>query len=146
MRSTHVRRSRRRGGFTLMEVLLVLAILVILGALVAMNFGNVLGDADRKAARSQIGLFEPALKMYYLHLKTYPASLEALRSPPTDLPNPAKWQGPYLEKPIPLDPWGRPYQYSFPGRYSDPNSYDLWSLGADGADGTEDDIGNWMTE
>jgi general secretion pathway protein G len=140
---------RRRGGFTLMEVLLVLAILVILGALVAMNFGNVLGDADRKAARSQIGLFEPALKMYFLHLKDYPPTdmgLEALRTPPTDLPNPAKWQGPYLEKPVPLDPWGRPYQYAYPGRYSDPGSYDLWSLGKDGADGTDDDIGNWMQE
>lgn len=143
------RSRRRRGGFTLMEVLLVLAILVILGALVAMNFGNVLSDSDRKAARSQIGLFEPALKMYYLHLKTYPPTgvgLEGLRTPPTDLPNPAKWLGPYLEKPVPLDPWGRPYQYAFPGRYSDPNQFDLWSLGVDGADGTDDDIGNWMQE
>lgn len=138
-------RTRRRGGFTLMEVLLVLAILVILGALVAMNFGNVLGDADRKAARSQIGLFEPALKMYYLHLKSYPTSLEGLQAAPTDLPNPTKWQGPYLEKQIPMDPWGRPYQYRYPGQYN-ATSYDLWSLGQDGQDGSPDDIGNWMTE
>jgi general secretion pathway protein G len=128
-----------------MEVLLVLAILVILGALVAMNFGNVLSDADRKAARSQIGLFEPAIKMYYLHTKQYPTSLEALQTLPTDLPNPAKWQGPYLEKAIPLDPWGRPYQYVYPGTQN-PTSYDLWSTGPDGQDGTPDDIGNWMTE
>lgn len=138
-------RSRRHRGFTLMEVLLVLAILVILGALVAMNFGNVLGKADRDAARSQIGLFEPAIKLYFLHMKMYPPTLEALRTPPGDLPNPTKWVGPYLEKPVPLDPWGRPYQYAYPGRYN-PDSYDLWSLGPDGADGTEDDVGNWMTE
>lgn len=145
MSATRRYRSRRRGGFTLMEVLLVLAILVILGALVAMNFGNVLGDADRKAARSQIGLFEPALKLYFLHLKSYPASLEGLQAAPTDIPNPAKWQGPYLEKQIPLDPWGRPYQYRYPGQYN-ATSYDLWSLGPDGQDGSPDDIGNWMTE
>jgi general secretion pathway protein G len=139
------RSRRRRGGFTLMEVLLVLAILVILGALVAMNFGNVMGKADRDAARSQIGLFEPALKMYFLHLKHYPASLEALQIAPTDLPNPAKWSGPYLEKQIPLDPWGRPYQYVSPGRYN-PDSFDIWSLGPNGVDGDQDDVGNWMQE
>jgi general secretion pathway protein G len=139
------RSRRRRGGFTLMEVLLVLAILVILGALVAMNFGNVLGKADRDAARSQIGLFEPAVKMYFLHVKQYPTTLEALRTVPNDLPNPTKWVGPYLEKNVPLDPWGRPYQYASPGRYN-LDSYDIWSLGPDGQDGTQDDIGNWMTE
>jgi general secretion pathway protein G len=139
------RNRRRRGGFTLMEVLLVLAILVILGALVAMNFGNVLGKADSDAARSQIGLFEPAIKMYFLHVKQYPATLEALRTAPNDLPNPTKWVGPYLEKNVPLDPWGRPYQYASPGRYY-LDSYDIWSLGPDGQDGTQDDIGNWMTE
>ena len=142
------RSRRRRGGFTLMVVLLVLAILVILGSLVAMSFTNVIGDSDRKAARSQIGLFETPLRMYFLHLKQFPSTgsgLEALRTPPTDVPNPAKWQGPYLERPVPLDPWGRPYQYSYPGRYN-ADSYDIWSLGPDGADGTEDDIGNWMTE
>jgi general secretion pathway protein G len=141
-------RSRRRGGFTLMEVLLVLAILVILGALVAMNFGNVLSDADNKAAKAQIGLFEMPLEKYRLDLRQYPPTgigLEALRSPPTDLPNPAKWLGPYLLKPVPLDPWGRPYQYASPGAHN-VDSFDIWSLGADGADGTADDIGNWMTE
>ncbi len=119
-----------------MEVLLVLAILVILGALVAMNFGNVLGKADRNAARSQIGLFEPAIKMYFLHLKSYPLDLEALRMPPADLPNPTKWVGPYLEKHVPLDPWGRPYQYAYPRPLQRSDSYDIWSLGPDGQDGT----------
>lgn len=146
MRSYRATRSRRRGGFTLMEVLLVLAILVILGSLVAMSFSNVLGDSDRKAAQSQVGLFEPAIKMYFLHLKQYPptgSGLEALRNPPGDLPNPAKWVGPYLEKPIPLDPWDRPYQYASPGKYNT-DSFDVWSLGPNGVDGDDDDIGNWV--
>jgi general secretion pathway protein G len=136
------RRYRRRGGFTLMEVLLVLAILVILGSLVAMSFSNVMGESDRKAAKSQIGLFEPAIKMYFFDVKQYPTSLESLMSLPGDIPNPARWKGPYLEKAIPLDPWDRPYQYSYPGRYNS-TSYDIWSLGPDGADGTADDVGNW---
>jgi general secretion pathway protein G len=129
-----------------MEVLLVLAILVILGSMVAMSFSNVLGDSDRKAAQAQVGLFEPALKMYFLHMKQYPstgAGLEALRNPPGELANPAKWQGPYLESPIPLDPWDRPYMYASPGARN-PDSFDVWSLGPDGADGTADDIGNWQ--
>lgn len=136
---------RRRAGFTLMEVLLVLAILVILGSLVAMQFSGVMSDSDRRAARAQIGLFEPGLKMYFFHLKSYPSSavgLEALRTAPGDLPNPSKWLGPYLERPIPLDPWDRPYQYISPGARN-PDSYDIWSLGPDGQDGTADDIGNW---
>jgi general secretion pathway protein G len=129
-----------------MEVLLVLAILVILGSLVAMSLTNVMGDSDRKAAQAQIGLFEPALQMYFLNVKDYPSTgsgLEALRNPPGDLANPAKWNGPYLDKPIPLDPWDRPFQYAYPGKYN-PESFDVWSLGRDGADGTDDDIGNWV--
>jgi general secretion pathway protein G len=129
-----------------MEVLLVLASLVILGSMVAMSFSNVLGDSDRKAAQAQIGLLQPALKMYFLHMKQYPstgAGLEALRTAPGELANPAKWQGPYLESPIPLDPWDRPYMYASPGAHN-PDSFDVWSLGPDGADGTADDIGNWQ--
>jgi general secretion pathway protein G len=68
--------------------------------------------------------------------------LSALMTPPGDLANPAKWKGPYLEKAIPADPWGRPFQYAAPGKHN-PQSFDVWSLGPDGADGTEDDVGNW---
>ena len=138
-------RRRRRSGFTLMEVLLVLAILVILGSLVAMSFSGVIGDSDRKAAKAQVALFEHPLELYFLAVKQYPstgAGLEALRNPPGDLVNPAKWTGPYLDKPLPLDPWERPYQYAYPGKYN-PSKFDVWSLGPDGVDGTEDDIGNW---
>lgn len=142
------RQRSRRGGFTLMEVLLVLAILVILGSLVAMTFTNVLGDSDRKAARSQIGLFEPALNVYRLHMKEFPSAsqgLNALRGAPSDARFANRWQGPYLEKEIPVDPWGNPYQYAYPGR-NNADSFDIWSLGPDGQDGTEDDVGNWQQE
>jgi general secretion pathway protein G len=140
------RSTRRRAGFTLMEVLLVLAILVILGSLAAVAFQSAMGDSDKRAAKAQIGLFEGPLKFYYLHMKSYPSAasgLEALRTPPGDLPNPAKWQGPYLDKAVPLDPWDRPYRYAYPGTRN-PDSFDIWSMGPDGQDGTDDDIGNWQ--
>lgn len=134
-------RRRRRAGFTLMEVLLVLAILVILGSFAVMSYTSVMSDADRNAAKSQIGLFDTPIQRYYLNLKQYPPSLEALVTPPADLADPSKWGQPYMDK-IPLDPWNRPYQYMAPGKRN-PTKYDVWSLGPDGVDGTEDDIGNW---
>jgi len=140
-------RSRRRGGFTLIEVLLVLVILVVLVSLVVGTYTNVQRKALLNAARTQIGLFETPLETYYLDLNTYPATahgLEALRQPPADLPNPAKWNGPYLSKPVPLDPWDMPYQYESPGRYN-AESYDIRSLGPDGVE-SDDDIGNWAEE
>jgi len=61
------------------------------------------------------------------------------------LPNPSKWDGPYLDRDVPKDPWGNPYQYGSPGPYN-PDSFDVWSLGPDGVNGTQDDIGNWSQE
>ena len=138
----------RRGGFTLMEVLLVLAILVILGSLVVMTFTTVLSDSDKQAAESQIGLLEPALSVYRLQMKEYPSTtqgLEALRNSPSDARHAKKWNGPYIEKELPVDPWDNPYQYQYPGKHN-PTSFDLWSLGPDSQEGTEDDIGNWRQE
>ena len=137
--------SRRRRGFTLMEVLLVLVILAILGSLAALSYETMSRRANKKAAESQIGLFKTPIQMYQMAIASYPPSLEALRSAPGDLPNPAKWDGPYLDSPVPLDPWDRPYQYVFPGTHN-PDGYDLWSFGPDGVNGTEDDIGNWNLE
>jgi general secretion pathway protein G len=140
--NTH--RSRRR-GFTLIEVLIVLVILVIIAGLAAGTFMNRLAKAKIDAARSQIGLFETPLEAYNLDMGYYPTTNEGLQSlvnPPMDLGNSAAWNGPYLNKNIPLDPWGRPYSYTSPGRFN-PNTYDVWSVGPDGVDGTADDIGNW---
>lgn len=137
--------SRRRRGFTLIEVLLVLIILVIIMGLAAGSYFSQRKNAQVNAAKAQVGLFETPLEAFNLDIGMYPTTnqgLEALRNPPADVPNPAAWAGPYLNKDVPLDPWLRPYNYMSPGRYN-PNSYDVWSSGPDMVDGTNDDIGNW---
>lgn len=139
--SSRPRRRRPRAGFTLMEVLLVLAILVILGSLVAMSFKNVLTDSDAKAAKSQAQLFEGPINTYFLHVRQYPPTLQALVEMPADV-DPAKWKGPYMDKAVPKDPWGGDYKLKSPGTHN-PHGVDVWSAGPDGADGTEDDVGNW---
>lgn len=137
--------ARRRRGFTLIEVLLVLVILVILGSLVTVSISGASMKGKIKAAKAQVGMFQQPLELYFLDLNQYPTTsqgLQALLAPPSDLKNSAKWAGPYLDKTLPLDPWDRPYQYACPGKRN-PNTYDVWSLGPDGVDGTADDIGNW---
>jgi len=133
---------------TLIEVLLVLAILVIIASLAVTAYGPMQRKAYIRAAEAQIKAFKTPLQAYYLDLNCYPTTqqgLDALRNPPADLPNPSKWNGPYLDTDVPLDPWGRPYQYECPGR-NNRDEYDVWSLGPDGQNGTDDDIGNWMVQ
>ncbi|HUY32903.1 MAG TPA: type II secretion system major pseudopilin GspG [Pirellulales bacterium] len=135
---------RRRQGFTLIEVLLVLVILVILGSLVGIQIRSAQKSALLKAAKSQVGMFDSPLQRYALDMGDFPTAsvgLGALVSAPSDAKS-AQWAGPYLEKGVPADPWGNQYQYANPGRHN-AGSYDVWSLGSDGADGTDDDIGNW---
>jgi general secretion pathway protein G len=126
------RRPRRRNAFTLMEILLVLAILVVLGAMVGVGYSRVQVNAMKSAARTQIGLLEDATKLYILDVGSPPSSLDALLAAPSDLANPAKWQGPYLEKTtLPVDPWNNPYQYEV----TDPTNgkFRIWSSGPPGA-------------
>ena len=125
-------RPRRTRGFTLMEILLVLAILVVLGAMVGVGYSRVQVNAMKSAARTQIGLLEDATKLYILDVGSPPSSLDALLAAPSDLANPAKWQGPYLEKTtLPVDPWNNPYQYEV----TDPTNgkFRIWSAGPPGA-------------
>ncbi len=139
---------RRRGGFTLVEVLLVLVILVILVSLVVGTYTKAQKKARVNSARTQIGLFEQPIEMFYLDVNFYPSTqqgLDALNQQPGDLANPARWDGPYLKKRVPLDPWDMPYQYECPGKFN-VNSFDIWSFGPDTSDGTDDDIGNWEME
>ena len=134
----------RRAGFTLMEVLLVLAILVILGSLAAVSFRGVISDADTKAAKSQVGLFKPGVEVYQLTFKQYPPSLEALVQPPPEVDQ-DKWQKiiapSFPSGTLPKDPWNNDYRFAAPGTHN-PNGYDIWSMGPDGVDGTPDDVGN----
>jgi general secretion pathway protein G len=135
------RRRTRRSGFTLMEVLLVLAILVILGSMVGVFFAGMQKQGYEKAAKSQIQSFEKLLDLYRLDVGTYPTTnqgLQAVRTQPTDLSRPEKWKGPYAQKDIPLDPWGNPYRYEFTGGTMPRISSDGEDLQA----GTEDDISN----
>lgn len=142
-------RVRRRRGFTLIEVLLVLVILVVIVSLGVTSYSNAQKRAYINAAKSQIGLLEEQLDMYQLDVRNYPTTeqgLAALISPPADLPNPDRWGGSYLKKnAIPLDPWDNEYRYESPGKYNT-TTYDLWSPGPDGADNTDDDIGNWVAQ
>jgi general secretion pathway protein G len=129
-------RRARRKGFTLMEVLLVLVILVILGSMAGIFIRGAQKRARADAARAQIGLFEQAIKMYEMHVQQYPSmsdGLEALVQPSSDIPG---WSGPYLDKQVPLDPWNNPYQYEL----ANADVYRIWSFGPDGVDGTADDI------
>ena len=129
-------------GFTLIEMLVVIVVIAILAGLVGpMVFQNV-GDAKVSAAKAQLELFGLALGQYRLDNDYYPSTaqgLEALRTQPSGDPAARNWRGPYLKKPVPLDPWGRPYIYQSPGD-SSKTGYDLLTYGRDGkAGGTGED-------
>jgi general secretion pathway protein G len=148
--SSDLRRARTLGqaGFTLIEILVVVAVLSVLAALVAPNVFQHLGTAKDAAARSQMEMVGAALDAYRLDNGRYPTTaqgLAALRQEPTLEPRPRNWRGPYLRRDIPLDPWGNPYLYLSPGD-ANPQGYDLVSLGADGAPGGEGenaDLRSW---
>ena len=131
------RRSRSRRAFTLLEVLVVLVVLGILAALVGPQIVGRVSEARGTAARTQMELLALALDTYRLDTGSYPSSgqgLRALRERPTQPPVPPNWRGPYLRKEVPLDPWGRPYEYRSPGR-KNPDGFDLVTLGRDATSG-----------
>lgn len=134
----HPNRKPRHRGFTLLEVLLVLAILVILTSSVGYYFVGAQRRANMRAASVQINLIEKLLQDYHMDVGSFPATeqgLSALRVAPAGLPN-NKWAGPYADKDIPPDPWGSQYQYELTG----PDTYRIWSLGPDRQDGSGDEI------
>ena len=132
-------------GFTLIELLIVMVILGLLAALVAPRMFGKTVSSRQKAAKAQISLFETAIDTYRLDVGRFPTTqqgLDALRTAPSGVDN---WDGPYLPKQVPADPWGNPYVYRYPGEHGD---YDIISLGADGAPGGEEanaDIVSWKT-
>ncbi|WP_060509886.1 type II secretion system major pseudopilin GspG [Pseudomonas sp. NBRC 111124] len=135
-------------GFTLIEIMVVVIILGVLGALVLPNVMSRPDHAKLTAARTDIQSISTALEIYRLDNGRYPTTaqgLEALIRRPTVAPLPRQWNAQGYLKSQALDPWGMPYQYSNPGTRSG-QGYDLFSLGADGQPGGEDadaDIGNW---
>ena len=138
-------RKLRQRGFTLIELMVVLAIIGVLAALIVPNVLGRADDARVTAARTDVGNLMQALKLYKLDNMRYPSpeqGLQALVAKPVGEPVPANWK-PYLDK-LPNDPWGRPYQYMNPGLKGE---VDVLSLGADGKSGGEGhnaDIGSWQ--
>ncbi|MCI0548103.1 MAG: type II secretion system major pseudopilin GspG [Candidatus Rokubacteria bacterium] len=130
---------RAQGGFTLIELLVVIIILGLLAGLVGPRLFGRVGQSKTAAARAQIELFGAALDQYRLDVGSYPPSaggLEAL----VQNPNAPNWNGPYLKKGVPKDPWGNPYNYKCcPGEHGE---YDIWSHGADGAPGGTGESGD----
>jgi len=126
----------REKGFTLIEILIVMVILGLLAALVGPRMFGQERKARQRTAKMQITDLEVALDIYRLEVGRYPATeegLQALRENPGEL---ERWDGPYLKKGVPPDPWGNPYVYESPGEHGD---YDIISLGADGSPGGEGD-------
>lgn len=144
-RSSERNRSRARAGFTLIELLLVLAILVVLASMVVTMYGGTQERALKDAAKGQVGIFKSAVNLYKYHTRNYPEGLDGLITKPGDAAVANRWEGPYLDaSKVPQDPWDHDYKFVAPGKHN-PDSFDIWSTGPDGQDGTEDDIGNWET-
>jgi general secretion pathway protein G len=130
-------------GFTLIEIMVVVIIIGLLAALVGPRLFSRVGKSKQTAAQSQIELFGVALDNYRLDLGRYPTTSEGLAALQKN-PGAENWDGPYLKKDIPMDPWGNPYVYKVPGEHGE---YDLLSYGADGApggDGENADIVSWQ--
>lgn len=131
-----VSRAARTAGFTLLELLVVIVIIGLLAAYVGPRYFAQLGKSERKAAQAQIESLAKALDTYRLDTGSYPTTeqgLGALTLRPADA---SKWDGPYLQKQVPADPWGRAYVYRMPGQEDE---FDLLSYGKDGQPGGEGD-------
>jgi general secretion pathway protein G len=136
-----------RRGFTLVEILVVLAIIALLVGLTISNVDTLFGGSKKDVAKLFVTTsLKTPLMAYRIQMGDYPSTDEGLQALFVAPANKAdRWRGPYVAEgtkyPL-LDPWDEPYQYRCPGVHNK-NSYDVWSKGPDKTDGTDDDIGNW---
>lgn len=141
----HTLNKKKQKGFTLLELMVVVVIIGVLGALIVPNFMDRPNEARVSAAKTDIASISQALKLYKLDNHRYPTAEQGLQSlvvRPTTGPAPANWKQ-YLDK-LPNDPWGTPYQYLNPGVKGE---VDVLSFGADGKNGGEGfdaDVGSWQ--
>ena len=143
-RAAH-RRQSRSVGFTLLEILVVLAIIGLLAGLAISNVDKIFGGAQIRTTELQVrDSMKLPLTSYKIHMGDYPSTGEGLAALVTAPGNRAdRWHGPYVDPAkIPIDHWGEPLQYLYPGQ-KNKSGYDLWSKGPDKQSGTADDIGNW---
>lgn len=133
----------KESGFTLLELLVVMVIIGLLAGYVGPKYFSQIGKSQIKAARAQIDALEKALDQYRVDTGRYPGMEQGLAALITRPPNEPKWDGPYLKKSVPADPWGNAYVYKIPGEHGD---FDLLSLGKDGqagGSGESADVTNW---
>jgi general secretion pathway protein G len=130
-----VRAPETAAGFTLLELLVVMVIIGLLAGYVGPKYFAQVGKSEIKVAKSQMVALEKALDQYRLDTGHYPTSDEGLAALNTKPANETKWDGPYLKKAVPPDPWGNPYLYKIPGEHG--SEFDLYSYGKDGQPGGE---------
>ena len=123
-------------GFTLLELLVVMVIIGLLAGYVGPKYFSQIGKSESKIAKAQIDAFNKALAQYRLDVGRYPTTEQGLAALTARPAGEQKWDGPYLAKNVPPDPWGKPYVYKIPGQHGD---YDLYSLGKDGVPGGNGD-------
>ncbi|MCW8845629.1 MAG: type II secretion system major pseudopilin GspG [Gammaproteobacteria bacterium] len=137
------RARNRSGGFTLLELLVVMVIIGLLAGLVGPRYFKQVGKSQSKVAAAQIDALDKALVQFRLDVDRFPTTEEGLAALNEAPPDAVNWGGPYLQKDVPNDPWGRPYIYAEPGNHGD---FDLSTLGKDGRPGgtaENADITNW---
>ena len=136
-------RASSQSGFTLMELLVVLAILGLLMGLVGPRVLNQLGGAKTDTAALQIKDLEQSLEMYKLDVGRFPTTdqgLDALMQAPAGV---VGWNGPYLKSEVPVDPWRYEYHYKYPGEHAELDIYSYGQDGSPGGEGEDADVGNW---